>query len=93
MVFNCLVNLVNIIGSAKKHLEDEAKLWGKIWKIAARVITLMNQDVLLMPYVKILKEADITDEHRDATREAIVTCAKQGYQHDDLAWRHVGFTM
>jgi len=77
--------------SAKRHLEKEAKLWGKLWRFAARVITLKDQDVLLMPYVKILGEDNLTDEHTAAAKRAITICAKLGYQHNDLAWRHVGF--
>jgi hypothetical protein len=84
--------MLTLVESAIRHLEAEAKMWGKLWQIAARVITLKNQKVLLMPFVKIiLKQDDLSDDHKDATKAAIDKCVVAGYEHNDLTWRHVGF--
>lgn len=56
----------------------------------AKIITLLNQDVLLMPVLKTLSGPP-TEIEREAARKAIKIFINNNYVHNDLHWRHVGF--
>ena len=76
----------------KSLLEEEARLWKDIWGCdTVKVVTLLKQHVLVMPWVKPCSEKMLEkDEVKTAISEAVEKFAKSGYKHDDLYRRHVG---
>ncbi|KJE91740.1 hypothetical protein CAOG_02834 [Capsaspora owczarzaki ATCC 30864] len=92
----CVVKFFN-----EPNLEDiqaECNRWNDIWHQRdpqfpeAVVVTLLQQPVLVMPFVKTGEfPKQVPADARKAIREAAQRMATAGYMHDDLLMRHVGF--
>ncbi|XP_004348839.1 hypothetical protein CAOG_02089 [Capsaspora owczarzaki ATCC 30864] len=79
-------------------IQAECERWNDIWHQRdpqfpeAVVTTLLEQPVLVMPFVKTGEfPKQIPADARRAIREAAQRMATAGYMHDDLLMRHVGF--
>ena len=67
-------------------------IYGTVWGLKARIIKLLDQDVLLMPVLKTLTDqTKPTETEKEATKKAVQQLVSNNYIHKDLHWRHVGF--
>jgi hypothetical protein len=70
----------------KARLQEECDRWLVVWSMEARVIPLVGDWALLMPYVRPL----LTRVLSRPVQAAVDAMATKGYCHEDLVWRHVG---
>eukprot|EP00301_Raphidiophrys_heterophryoidea_P008258 c13088_g1_i3.p1 GENE.c13088_g1_i3~~c13088_g1_i3.p1 ORF type:complete len:515 (+),score=108.50 c13088_g1_i3:75-1619(+) len=75
----------------KPHLDTENLLWKKIWGISTRIVELASRQTLVMPLLRQVSKDE--NNLKEEIVNAITKMAEAGYQHDDLAWRHVGYAM
>ncbi len=74
------------IKQRKARLQQECDHWTVVWGMEARVVPLVEDWALLMPYVRPLLARELTRP----VHTAIEAMAAKGYCHEDLVWRHVG---
>jgi hypothetical protein len=85
----CVIKFYHSI--TDNQADNEAKLWKMLWDKPARAQPLRNQQALIMPFVRVASDDDLSQPNViAAVRQAVNTMAMAGLCHDDLSWRHVG---
>ena len=82
----CVVKFAETEETLQRELQNWEALYGKE---SARIVVLCSEKALLMPYLRPVNFENITEAH--AVKSLIEQVSKQGYMHNDLRRRHVGF--